>query len=138
LSIQGNHLHLLAEAASSEALSRGMKGFLVSCAKRINQAVGRRGTVFPDRFHSAALGTPRQVRNALVYCLNNWRKHGEAQAGLRLDPHSSAFALPDWSLKDSIRLSPELLPVCLPRTWLLAEGWRRAGPISPWARPGTS
>jgi REP element-mobilizing transposase RayT len=136
-SIQGNHLHLLAEADSTAALSRGMKGFLVSCARRINAALGRRGPVFAGRFHSSSLATPRQVRNAIAYVLCNWRKHREASSGGRLDPYSSGFALPDWSSDSiSLRAVPAMLPVALPRTWLLAEGWRRAGPISPWARPG--
>jgi hypothetical protein len=62
-SVQDNHLHLLVEAESNAALTRGMKGFLVSCAKRLNAIAGRRGRVFADRFHSASLATPRQVRN---------------------------------------------------------------------------
>jgi REP element-mobilizing transposase RayT len=136
-SVQGNHLHLLVEAGSNEALTRGMKGFLVSCAKRLNTIAGRKGRVFADRFHSSMLATPRQVRNALVYVLANFRKHGDARSGERLDRYSSAFALPDWWSSETIVLRdvPLLLPVALPRTWLLAEGWRRAGPISPWARP---
>lgn len=139
-SVQGNHLHLLVEAASNAALTRGMKGFLVSCAKRLNAIAGRRGQVFADRFHSSSLATPRQVRNALAYLLGNWRKHGEAHPGERTDPYSSAFALPDWAASETIALRdvPMFLPVALPRTWLLAEGWRRAGPISPWTRPGAA
>jgi hypothetical protein len=71
---------------------------------------------------------------------NHLRKHGESRAHLRLDPYSSAFALPDWMPGPSIRLADVQapMPVALPRTWLLAEGWRRAGPISPWARPGSA
>jgi putative transposase len=139
-SVQGSHLHLLVEAASNAALTRGMKGFLVSCARRLNGIAGRTGKVFSDRFHSSSLATPRQVRNALLYTLANWRKHGEARSGGRLDPYSSAFALPDWMSEPSIRLAavPAPMPVALPRTWLLAEGWRRAGPISPWTRPGAA
>jgi REP element-mobilizing transposase RayT len=139
-SVQGNHLHLLVEADSNRVLSRAMKGFLVSCAKRLNAIAGRSGRVFADRFHAASLPTPRQVRNALAYVLGNWRKHGEALPGVRLDPYSSAFALPDWLEGDSIRLRDVHAPVsvALPRTWLLAEGWRRAGTISPWARPGAA
>jgi putative transposase len=137
LSIQGTHLHLIAEADSNAALSRGMKGFLVSCARRINTALGRRGQVFAGRFHASSLATPRQVRNALSYVLCNWRKHGDATPGVRLDPYSSAVVLADWS-PGPIPRRAEPLPVALPRTWLLAEGWRRAGPISPWTRPGAS
>jgi REP element-mobilizing transposase RayT len=135
-SVQGNHLHLLVEAASSKALSRAMKGFLVSCAKRLNAIAGRRGRVFEDRYHTSMLATPTQVRNGLAYTLLNFRKHGEARPNQRLDPYSSAFALPDWLEGPSIRIADIRLPVALPKTWLLAEGWRRAGPISPWARPG--
>jgi putative transposase len=68
-SVQGNHLHLLVEAASNEALSRAMKGFLVSCAKRLNKVAGRRGRVFADRFHTRMLATPTAVRNALRHTL---------------------------------------------------------------------
>jgi REP element-mobilizing transposase RayT len=139
-SVQGNHLHLMVEAASNAALTRGMKGFLVSCAKRLNAIARRRGQVFADRYHSSSLATPRQVRNARAYLLGNWRKHGEARAGDRSDPYSSAFALPDWSPSQTIVLRdvPMFLPVALPRTWLLAEGWRRAGSISPWTKPGAA
>jgi putative transposase len=68
-SVQGNHLHVLVEAASNEALSRAMKGFLVSCAKRLNKIAGRTGRVFADRFHTRTLATPTAVRNALRYTL---------------------------------------------------------------------
>jgi REP element-mobilizing transposase RayT len=136
-SVQANHLHLVVEAASSEALSRAMKGLLVSIAKRLNAIAGRRGRVFADRYHTTMLATPTQVRNGLAYTLLNFRKHGEAKASQRLDPYSSAFALPDWAPDGLIPLRDvNVLPVALPRTWLLAEGWRRAGPISPWTRPG--
>jgi REP element-mobilizing transposase RayT len=134
-SVQGNHLHLLVEAASTKALSRAMKGFLVACAKRLNKIAGRKGRVFADRFHARTLATPTAVRNGLRYVLLNFRKHGEARPHQRLDPYSSAFALPDWQTETSIRLSDVTMEVALPRTWLLREGWRRAGPISPWERP---
>jgi REP element-mobilizing transposase RayT len=134
-SVQGNHLHLLVEAASNEALSRAMKGFLVSCARRLNRIVGRRGRVFADRFHTRTLATPAAVRNALRYTLCNARKHGELSARVRLDPYSSAFALPDWMTGDSVRLVDVTMQVALPKTYLLREGWRRAGPISPWDTP---
>jgi putative transposase len=138
ISIQGTHLHLLIETANREALSRGMQGFLVSCAKRLNAAAQRRGKVFADRYHATELATPSQVRNAIRYVLNNWRKHGEDRGdGRRLDPMSSAISLPDWA-PESIRIGPgdSFLPVWRAKTWLLRTGWRKAGPISPWDRPG--
>jgi hypothetical protein len=79
------------------------------------------------------------VRNGLAYTLLNFRKHGEAEAHERIDPYSSAFALPDWTPDGLIPLrGVNVLPVALPKTWLLREGWRRAGPISPWARPASA
>jgi hypothetical protein len=134
-SVQGSHLHLLVEAASNEALSRAMKGFLVSCAKRLNKIAGRTGRVFADRFHTRTLATPTAVRNALRYTLCNARKHGELSARVRLDPYSSAFALPDWQTETSVRFADVTMQVALPQTWVLREGWRRAGPISPWDTP---
>jgi REP element-mobilizing transposase RayT len=134
-SVQANHLHLVVEAASNKALSRAMKGFLVSCAKRLNEIAGRRGRVFADRFHARSLATPTVVRHALRYVLLNFRKHGELSERVRLDPYSSAFALPDWQTETSIRFADVTMQVALPKTWLLREGWRRAGPISPWDTP---
>jgi REP element-mobilizing transposase RayT len=70
-SVQANHLHLLVEAASATALSRAMKGLLVSVAKRLNAIAGRKGRVFADRYHTTMLATPTQTRNALAYTLLN-------------------------------------------------------------------
>ena len=135
-SVQANHLHLVVEAASEKALSRAMKGLLVSIAKRLNAIAGRKGRVFADRYHTSMLATPTQVRNALAYTLLNYRKHREPERNQRLDPYSSAFALPDWTPDGLILLrGVTVMPVALPRTWLLVEGWRRAGPISPWGTP---
>jgi hypothetical protein len=131
-----HHLHLIVEAASGKALSRAMKGLLVSIAKRLNAIAGRKGRVFADRYHTSMLATPTQVRNGLAYTLLNFRKHGEARPSQRLDPYSSAFALPDWTPDGLIPLrGVNVLPVALPKTWLLREGWRRAGSISPWDTP---
>jgi REP element-mobilizing transposase RayT len=60
-SIQGNHLHLLVEAEDATALSRGMQGLAIRCARAINRVLRRRGKVFADRFHSHALRAPREV-----------------------------------------------------------------------------
>ncbi|HEY6910167.1 MAG TPA: transposase, partial [Myxococcales bacterium] len=39
-SIQGNHLHLIVEAESPEALSRAMQGLATRLARRLNQLSG--------------------------------------------------------------------------------------------------
>ena len=57
-------------------------GLPISAAKTLNAAISKRrrterhGGVFTDRYHREDLDTPWQVRNALVYVINNWRRHG--------------------------------------------------------------
>jgi REP element-mobilizing transposase RayT len=140
-SIQANHIHLLCEASNERALSRGMNSFGTSCARRLNQLVGRRGAVFDDRYHSRRLRTPAEVRHALCYCLNNWRRHHEDRGAIaRVDHFSSAAFFDGWAgfepepppwLRDG-----EPPPVARPRTWLLSTGWRRHGAIGPSEVPG--
>src|SRR2546423_1563135 len=51
-SILSNHMHLIVECAYRNALSRGMQGLMIRISKAINRALGRKGSVFADRFHS--------------------------------------------------------------------------------------
>jgi REP element-mobilizing transposase RayT len=145
LSIQGNHIHLIVEADDARALARGMQGFQISCAKQMNGRISvagqrRRGRVFADRFHARALDKPAMVRNALAYVLNNWRHHRDPfqQPRARLDPYSTAAQFAGWIDEPDtfVRNEGERLPVAYPTTWLLTEGWKRRGLISPWERPG--
>lgn len=111
-SVQGNHLHLLVEAESQAALSRGMQSLAVRLVWALNRAAGRRGPVFSDRYHSRALATRREVANALNYVLQNFRHHlREDVAPEGLDPCSSA----EWLV---VPLTPSA-PVVAPMTWLL-------------------
>src|SRR4051812_22292056 len=41
LSIQGTHIHMLAEAKNAEALARGVQGFEISVARNINTMLGQ-------------------------------------------------------------------------------------------------
>jgi hypothetical protein len=50
----------------------------------INGALGRHGRVWSDRYHARALATPREVRNALVYVLQNFRWMARRRGGRRL------------------------------------------------------
>ena len=141
MSIQGNHIHMLVEASDQGALSRGMQGFSISCAKQINAALGRRGKVFADRFHERILRTPREVRTCLNYCMNNWRHHGFSKAfpRLRVDPYSTGPLLDGWRDHRGLVFIPldrPYLPVWFPKTWLLDRGWRMHGLLNPWAVPG--
>jgi len=68
--VQVNHVHVLVEADGSTALARGVQGLSIRLAKAINRVLGRRGRVWADRFHARALRTPREVRNGLVYVID--------------------------------------------------------------------
>lgn len=120
-----NHLHLICEAADERALSRGIQGLCVRLARRLNRQWRRMGALFDGRYHAHVLDTPREVRRALAYVLQNARKHGVHFTGV-IDPCSSARWFPDWEvslLEDP--LGPNPLP--RPRSWLLAQGWKRSG-----------
>src|SRR5262245_41299469 len=141
-SIQANHVHLLVEAESKQALARGVQAFAITAARRLNQVesklrgVKRRGPAFPDRYFLEVISNPRKARNTLSYVLNNWRHHKEDRASgvrhWRLDKYSSAISFTDW--EEQLRwvrpVDYDPLPVCRAQTWLLREGWKRAGPIS--------
>lgn len=147
VSIQRTHVHLLVEAEHKEALAAGMQGFQISAAKQLNRAISkgrpgprRRGSVFPDRYHAEIITSPTQARHTLAYVLNNFRRHGEDRAApfrdWKVDWFSSAAMFPGWTeYGEDWRLwrgppSYEPLLVFRPRTWLLVEGWKKAGTIS--------
>jgi REP element-mobilizing transposase RayT len=147
LSIQRTHLHLIVEAQNELALAAGMQGFQISAAKHLNAAISRgrpgprrRGAVFPDRYHAEIITSPTQARHALSYVINNWRKHEEDRrapmSSWRVDWFSTGAMFPGWSEYGDDPLfwsSPptyDPLVVYQPRTWLLREGWKKAGPIS--------
>jgi hypothetical protein len=87
-------------------------------AKGLNRLLGRKGPVFVERYHLRVLTTPREVRNARAYVINNYRRHAAA-AGRRvergwMDPCSS------WACFDGWR---ELTP-----TFAAAAAATRVGP----------
>ncbi|HEY4239949.1 MAG TPA: transposase [Kofleriaceae bacterium] len=131
-SVQHDHLHILVEARDQYALATGMHAFQISAARWINQVAKRHGQVFPDRYHAHVIKTPREARFALRYVLSNWRKHGEdAHVGWAIDPFSTGYSF--WSERPPRDYEP--LPISAPASWLLREGWRRAGAISPTDAP---
>jgi putative transposase len=140
-SIQGDHIHQLCEASSSRALSRGMKGWSCRVTKGLNKLFAGEGTVWADRYHAEPLRTPRQVRAALCYVLNNWRKHGVAPARRPhlLDPFSSARYFRGWATAPpgpAADRSATDSPVAPAETWLLTVGWTHHGLIGTGETPG--
>lgn len=142
VSIQATHLHLLIEADDKQALARGMQGFAISAAKRLNRELRRaRGEVFPFRYHATCITTPTQARNALAYVLNSWRRHREDRhhtSWRQIDPYSSAYAFGGWECRPDAELHRprDPLRVVAATAWLLIDGWRRAGPSRTGEMPG--
>ncbi|MBK7644179.1 MAG: transposase [Planctomycetes bacterium] len=191
-SIQTNHLHLLVEARGRDSLALGIKALLVRIARALNRLWMRTGKLFSDRYHARTLRTPAEVRRALVYVLQNARKHGLPLSGV--DAYSSAAWFEGWResarertrreeilrrLERLLRLPADPPPRVRrpssshatpgsanpgsanpggatpgsatpgsasslpqvdririePHTWLLAQGWRRAGRIGVWELP---
>ena len=167
-SVQDNHLHLLVEvehpdsrlrgdcrfrgdkAAAKRALTKAMQGLGVRLARRLNKVLGRRGRLIEERYHVTRLTTPRQVKNALLYILNNGRKHRaekgptlrgglarplrhrrllRALGGARspaLPPGNHGFG--SWMNKLGPKAGPR--SIVAPRSWLLtdrlAQAWAAA------------
>jgi len=141
ISIQNKHIHMIVEAKDQDTLSKGVQGFAISCARRVNTALGRTGTVFPDRYHAVPITNPTQCRNALRYVISNWRHHDEDRphAPRPFDPYSSGQTFGGWTNASPVlvlnRATP-ILSVAYARTWMLTDGWKRVGRLSPWTRPG--
>jgi len=141
LSIQRTHIHLIVEADDREALIRGMQGFQISAARRLNLAISdgepRKGQVFLDRYHARVLTAPRQVRNCIAYVLNNFRHHAGSRPTV-LDPYASGIFFDGWNAGPwRVPDGYEPLPVVEPNTWLLSTGWRRHSLIDPYEVPGS-
>ena len=120
-SVLGNHIHLIVEADSQEALSRGMQGLNVRIAKALNRLMQTGGRVLEDHYHASLLLTPTKLVNAIAYVIGNAARHYGTQAAN--DPFSSATC-------DRGRLLEK------PESWLLRIGWRRARrPIAGWPLP---
>lgn len=151
-SLQGNHIHLILEAESANALSRSMKSFGCRFAKGVKRMRGFKGTkVFNGRYHLNVVNSPRQSFNTLRYVLLNQAKHTDLIE--HIDEFSSGFYFDGWQkllgpkfkglIAQKVRISKRnsswkgrdpqkssekfSCPAYLspPRTWLLAEGWKK-------------
>jgi REP element-mobilizing transposase RayT len=142
-SVQRNHLHLIVEADDKFALSRAMRSLSIRIAKRINQVMGARGVRIVDRYFMRVLKTPLDVRTALQYVLNNYRRH-EAQFGRCcadgwIDPCSSAIWFRDWAIEP--RPARDRCPdlprgTVIPCSEMLRHDWKLWGRIDPSFVPG--
>ena len=129
-SVQSNHLHLFAESSDEQTLSRGMIGLGVRIARGLNRLWKRIGRVFSDRYHARILQTPKAVRIALIYVLQNARKHGAWRARAP-DTYSSGPSFDGWKRPTQNLADSRSGFLARARTWLLSVGWRRHGRIDP-------
>ena len=79
----------------------------------------------------SSLATPREVRNAIVYVLRNFRKHDPSP--FVVDAWSSAPWFDGWAV--TLDPPPTRTPVATPKTWLARTGWRRHGRLDLDERP---
>ena len=124
-SVQGNHVHLVAEASDRKVLAKRIQGLEVRIARAMNELMHRSGAVFADRYHARPLRTPLEVRRVIHYVLKNRQHHFPGRAA-RFDPYSSAAWFDGWTSPPARPIDDEAL-VRPPRSWLLRIGWRRHG-----------
>ncbi len=110
-SVQGNHIHLIIEAADKRALSSVMRSLGVRVARGMNRLMGRRGRVIAHRYHARALRTPTEVRRVRHYVLANHQKHA------RETGRACSSAIDVYS-------SAAFTGLPTPQTWLLRVGWK--------------
>jgi len=91
-SVQGNHLHLIVEAADRSTFSNGMRALLIRIARSLNALMGSRGRLYEDRYHETVVTSRRQMRVVIRYVLDNHAKHMRqiGKAAPPLDCFSSA------------------------------------------------
>ena len=90
-SVQTNHIHLIAEADSKLALSKGMQRVAHSISRRVNALAERWiGRIFKERYHAHVLMTSTEMVNAVRYVRDNHAHHtGGARSDAAADEYSS-------------------------------------------------
>ncbi|AKU97814.1 hypothetical protein AKJ09_04478 [Labilithrix luteola] len=134
-SVQDDHVHALVEGDDKRALERGLRSLIARVTRRVKKVLGlSRAKIWGDRYHRRDLTSPRQVRNALVYVLANFKKHLRVTHGApRIALRSSAPWFTGWI--QNRQLPAESSPVEPPRTWLARAGWMKHGLIHPGEAP---
>jgi hypothetical protein len=145
-SVDAKHVHLLVEATNRRWLSSGMSGLTIRTAQALNTLLGRRGKFWDDRWRGRALTSAREVREALVFVLANFRLHTQGALPPGVDGCSSApwfdgfvgqraggSPLPAAA---GIPVEAEAEPPVVPaESALLRSGWRALGLIGPAEAP---
>jgi REP element-mobilizing transposase RayT len=133
--ILDDHLHLIVEGAGRDSLRRGMQGLVIRIARALNKQWQRQGKVFADRYHDHKQRSPKEVKNALRYVLENAKRHAAKGGGVQIRTPIDVFSSAPWfdGFRESIvvrGLEAIARPVAAARTWLLRIGLRRHGLLS--------
>ena len=132
--VMNDHLHLIVEADTATGFVRGVQGLLIRVARALNRVWRRRGKVLGDRYHGHLLSTPREVRNAIRYVLNNAehheRQYGRQREHAEIDVFTSGPWFDGWLESVRVRALDTTQPVARAKTWLLGVGWQRLGRLS--------
>jgi hypothetical protein len=141
--VLNDHLHFILEAHDRTALTRGLQGLLIRIAKVLNKLWTRRGGVFADRYHDRILKSPREVRLAIRYVLQNGKKHEAEGLEVRVTQAIDIFTSAPWFDGFRERFTVRELekvprPVAAAKSWLLRTGWRKHGLISVWELPASA
>ena len=122
-SVQVDHVHAIVEAADKRALSLGVAGFRIRAARAFNRTLRRIGPVWSGKYHARVLHTPREARTAMVYVLQNWKKHIRSASGV--DGCSSGPWFEGWAEPPPPAMAAN--PTMQARTWLGSRGWLEKG-----------
>ncbi len=138
--LQKNHLHLIVEASSPEALSRSIQGIQVRLARGWNRIWKRKGRVFAGRFHSRLVQSPGDARRVLAYVLKNHLRHG-VKIPCPVDPGSSGLWTDVWLERETwarsrkeFKVEEDPPPLVQPVTEIMKEAFL-PGSLSLYGRP---
>lgn len=127
-SIQGNHVHLLVEAAGTRALANAVRALSIRLARGLNRMMGRSGPVVADRYHAHVLRTPAEVENALRYVLGNFASHAARRGERTHDGWKEPFSSAVVKMPREAQLPLFRQPVTRPAaTWLMRQAESSAG-----------
>ena len=90
--VMPDHLHIVA-ALCDGSLSKLMHSLKSFTAKRINNLLNKRGSVWQPQYHDHAIRTDETLIDVVIYTLNN-----PVRAGLVKDFHDYSFWYCRWSI----------------------------------------
>jgi hypothetical protein len=127
-SAQGNHAHLVVEARDLRALAGAITAFKCAFTAVANAILAREGPVFVRGYHVHVLRSPREVRSALEYIVENAAQHaasvGRIDPRVLRDPFTSLGLIELRSHRPWGARAVGPVVTVAPESWLLRAGWQ--------------